>query len=373
MKRALGILFVAASLQIAPGANDEVWSIAQAGDFHAPAFSVTATASNLVPFILAHTNDGVFNFRGFISAGDCFQQDTTVHTPEEDGWPIASMTNDLNRLRTNGLFVLTCNGNHDCDYTNYVGNTNGYIEGQTCWANRASDTNRLWNSIFPIAFFSNQTTFVTTKDAGDSRNVVMAYTNGSIKLLLVTFSTLPLSCNPAVDYQPQTEWITNLARLYPEHNVIALAHFFLNGFLDLRYTDGPNAQFYPLGVTEQNIGPGAEPFLHGFLQTSNLLFCVGGHDRYLRKEHRFLRASDGHLIDVVGWNTQSNTNNVGFINIFTFRPRLGRVDISTYDIINNRALTNNDVSLLNNPGNGQPHNWTVPLAVPRQLTTFLIR
>lgn len=366
MKRAFYILFVA--IQSAIAASDDVWSIAQAGDFHAPAFSVTATASNLVPFLLAHTNDGVFNFRGFISAGDCYQQDTTAHTPPEDGWPIASMTNDMYRLRDAGLFVQTCNGNHDCDYTNYVGNTNGYAGVGTCWANPAVITNMLWNKVFPNAFFTNQPTFVTNKDAGDSRNVVMAYTNGSVKLLLVTFSTLPLSCNPEVDYQAQTQWITNLASLYPDHNVIALAHFFLNGFLKLGYTDGPNESLSPDVV--QNIGPGLEPFLHGFLDTPNLLFCVGGHDRYLRKEHRPLFGPNGNVIDVVAWNTQSNTNNVGFINIFTFRPRLGRVDISTYDIINNRALTNNDVSLLNNPGRGQPHNWSVPLAVPRQIRMF---
>jgi hypothetical protein len=336
----------------APGAGtpaDEVWSIAQVGDIHAPAFTHASIASNLVPFILAHTNDGTFNIKCFISTGDIYEQDYTVTNSLGLGWPMDSMLSDFERMRSNGIMVVLANGNHDCDYTNWPG-------APSCWALRYNGTNLTWNSVFPLSFFSNQRGFIDTKEPGDSRNLIMSYTNG-VKLLFLSYNSLANSCDPTNDYFPQTQWMTNVAAQYPDHNVMVLAHFFLNGrTMKPAFVDGPG-----LG----NIGPGEEPFLHGFLDLPNLLFCVGGHDRFLRKGHCLLTAKDGHSIDVIGFNTQSAAPRVSqYINLFTFRPKLGTVTISTYDYIENRFLTNNDAALLNNAGQGQEHNWQVPIAIP---------
>ncbi len=350
------------------GANsNDAWSIGQIGDVHAPAFSLMAVGTNWAPFVLAHTNDGVFNFVGVVFTGDVYQQDDQATA---GGYTRQALSNDINMLTSHGLFVVLANGNHDCGYFEYSGNTNGLTSVATCWANRAMDTNTAWNKVFPLSFYTNQVGFVSNRVAGESESIAFTYTNAGTKILMVTYKTLATNCDPAVDYAAQTDWIVGLGNIYRDHKVMVFAHFFLNGYRELRYTDGPNvsslAHVFP---DEQDIGPGRQPLDGGILGLTNLLLLSGGHDRTGRKDHQTVKADDGHLVDIILWNTQGHTNNCGLMNVYTFRPRRGYVELNTYDIPNQRFLTNGDAALINSLAQTCPPNWKVPFpGVTRALT-----
>ncbi len=366
--RRLALVFSLALSPALGASTNDAWSIAQVGDVHAPAFSQMATSTNWAPFVLAHTNDGVFNFVGVILAGDIFQQDDQSAA---GAYTRQALTNDINLLKSNGLFVVLANGNHDCDYFHYSGNTNGLTSVASCWANRAMDTNVAWNKIFPLTFYTNQVGFVSNRVSGESECIAFTYTNGVEKLLIATYKTLATNCNPAVDYAAQTDWIVGMANnIYSDHKVMVLAHFFLNGYGEMRYTDGPNvsagSHVFP---DEQSIGPGRQPLDGGILGIPKLLLMIGGHDRTGRKDHQMVKADDGHLVDIVLWNTQGHTNNCGLMNVYTFKPRRGYVELNTYDVINQRFMTNGDAALINSLGLACPHNWKVPFpGVTRALT-----
>lgn len=329
-------------------------SIADVQDFHAPLFITDASVTNLVPFILSKTNDGVFNFKMFISAGDVFEQDTNL--VQGGMWPIASMQAAMTQLKTNGVMTVLVNGNHDCDSTN---------SGCSYCNVIVNDTNLLWNNVFPITFFNTQPGYVTNRAAGDSHNPVMAWTNAdnTVRLLFIGYKTLDNCTDPQTAYLAQTQWATNQARLRPDHNVIVVGHFFLNSYRELGYTDGPN-RF--LGVVNQNIGPGLEPFLHGWLNVPNLLAFIGGHDRRGRKMHRWVQADDGHLVDVVLFNTQGTTNNGGWVNVMTIDSMAQTMRFRTWDIPAARFLNNNDPSLPGAIGDYQDHDWTTDLIGTRR-------
>jgi hypothetical protein len=340
-------LFLFLVVAVRAPASDSFFSIAQVGDIHAPAFVKSNIAAALAPFIIANTNDGVFNFRGIISAGDVYEQDTNVvYSPPEQGWPVSSMQNAFGLIKSNGLLVVLANGNHDCDA----------IEAACSYCNGLpSNDSMLWSNIFPRTFFSEQVGFIDTRSITSSHNLVMSYTNGPRKLLFLTYKTLEGDCNPIVDYTDQTQWIIDRAAAYPDHNVFVLAHFFINNERQISYQDSP-------GLTR--LGPGRAPFDQGILGVKNLLFCVAGHDRRLRKRNITMYGGAGQPVDVLAFNTQGHTNNAGVINIFTFYENSAYVRLRTYDITASRFMTNNDVSMLNNLSEGDTHNYILPLAVP---------
>lgn len=347
------------------GAADDLFSIVQVGDIHSPA-SDRSVSTNLIPWILQHTNDGVFNIKIFVSTGDIYEQDETLNVTTTS-WLPSEETVAFSNLTQNGVMVVLCNGGHDMDYTNGQDTCFGSIEG----------TN-YWNSLFPLSFFSNQVGYVSSLNSNDSRNIMMTYTNGVTKLAFLTYRSLA-TCTPESSYAAQTLWITNRAQTYFDHNVIVLAHYFV-GFglgvdmINVGQSSDPFIGYFD-GTGYRNIGPALEPFADGFLACSNILMTLSGHTRSLYKGHVYKRAVDGHLIDVTEFNTQSvGGSSTKYVNVITFKPKFGRVYFRTYNWVTGRFLDNNDSELLRNytPQNtpvGYKHNWSTPLAYPHMKST----
>jgi hypothetical protein len=351
------------------------FSFAQAGDFHAGSACWKTNFQTLVKFILAHTNDGILNIKGLISTGDLYEQNTNVYNPGSFGYSAdrltyVDLTNGLHQLRTNGVCVWLCGGNHDCD-----------SDGLQDWCT-TFHAPLAWNNVFPVSFFSNQVGFLGTRVAGDSRNVIMSYTNGSVKILFVNYTShFTNSLNffpeitPAAAILDQTQWITNVAAQYRDHNVIVAAHYALAFSLGAQIESRSAPYFaYDDGTGYQRIGPGPAPFSQGFRDVPNLLFYLSGHTRSLYKGHITVQASDGHFIDVQCVNTQKSQRNSLLVNILTFKKSRGIVQVSSYDAVTRLEVTNNSIawtqSIFGGGTQAYQHNWTIPLAVPRQKKLF---
>lgn len=361
------------------------FSIAVQGDYHAGTANSWQTNFQIgIDWILAHTNDGDLNIKGLIHHGDSFEQDTGSYIAGR--MTVAELTNGFWQLITNGLFVFGPNGNHDCD-----------ADALTDWCTTFNGFS--FTNVFPVPFYSNQQAmvpglgYVTNRFINDSRQIMMTYTNGSIKLALLTFNShftnsfnfFP-EISPFQSLLPQTMWITNLAGQYLDHNIYVAAHYTLAQSLGgINPTLGnvpwnPHPYFsYNDGIGYFWIGPGPAPLLQGFRDMPNLLIYGGGHTRSLYKGHVPVQATDGHMIDVQCFNTQFAARNGIYVGVITFKPDLGIIVMNTYNAATGRCLTNNDAELsqpissnFGNPGGSQyyMHNWTNTLAVPRQKNIF---
>jgi len=366
------------------GATDNIWSIVHFSDCHAGLTSHGTHRTNAETFmswIYARTNDGVWNIRGLISTGDVYQQQTSYDVGgifyTDYKWQWTELTNAFNQLRTNGLFVWLCDGNHDADNFNdrYWDNSIGYS------GLNGSDVAKAWTNAFPLGFFTNQLGFVSNYFAGtstpnESKMCAMSYTNGDIKLLWIPISCAFTQNVGGVKYSirdgtaPMMQWATNLANSRPDHNVILGAHFLLSwtpeiGQPHFRDDYGEGSQIY------QYLAHGKAPFEVGGLQITNTLMWLSGHTRSLYSGHVTLRDVSGHPFDVQCFNAQNMLGHASgywngrYARILTFNARTKTVWMRTWDVLLDVEVT----SLTREIGSqtfSYPTQWKIPLSIPRQ-------
>ena len=336
-----------------PGTNatSPVFTLVEWPDVHPDFSTYQIYATNAVPWFLAHTNDGVLNCRIACFHGDNYESQKAWVATNDTNTVFAQpyhgfmFTNDVRKLRDAGILTYLADGNHDAD------NTNGIVG----WC---TTTTNLWNSVFPPEFFNTQSFYVTSRFAGDNKQMVMVYTNGNLKLLLISYHSEPDTNAPPLTYLPQSLWISNQIAAYPDHNAIILTHYMLSTNLVPEYSDG--------SPTYHNIGPGPVPFIHGLQNLSNLCLFLTGHNVALQKGSFLTNGPDGHPIRVCEFNTQAGPRNTDFLNLFTFDPAQGTVLNRTYCISLDRYLTNYETSsgFTNTTfRNGYPHTWTMPLPI----------
>lgn len=356
-------LFRAIGLSLMLGTSQcwaEVFSIAQVGDIHAGLYTADIYGTNWVPWVLAHTNDGVLNVRIVVSTGDCYEQSTAFTNQGATRYSAAMLTNDVRLLRDSGLLTFFTDGNHDADNTNNL---------DMAWASWPVVSGQEWNTVFPPPFFTNQNYYVTSRFAGDTKNMAMVYTNGNIKLLFVSYHSDPTTNTPNATYQPQTTWVSNIVAQYPDHNAIICAHYFLSTNSTPAYADGTGYE---------NIGPGAAPFEQAITNLPNLMLFMSGHNRRLFKGSYLTTGKDGHPIRATVFNTQNHSElrTTDFVNLFTFDTVASTVQNRTYIISEARYMTDYERgSRMTNTTfpNGFQHTWTMPIPRRPPVTLFLRR
>jgi hypothetical protein len=367
-------------------AKAERFSIVQMGDLHTAAHTYSNLFVASMDWLLANTNDGTWNVKGVVSVGDVYQSWTTQepHT--------TNLTNQFQRLITNGLFVITAPGNHDADGT--------WASDQ--WSYAAS-SGYFWSNIFPVTWYQQQTNYVSglgyigTKDADDARQVAMTYTNG-IKLLFVSYSATfsnivdtgggtayPTPEQTRAQFLPMTQYVTNTLGQYLDHNGIVLAHFMLGfdrGTYQVRRPQILFDNYDGTGNAYVNIGPGSIAFEQGVGALPNVMMFLSGHTRTLPKGHIVIKADDGHSVDVSCFNLQASAgpaikyNQANTLNIITFDTLKRSAEFNTFYVTDGTTLTNwhHDFYLASvQPTNWYMHKWTVPFAVPRQTRVFRLQ
>lgn len=346
----------------------EVFTIAQYGDIHADfGRTLQRYATNTIPWILSKTNDGDLNIRIVVSAGDCYESGgdflTTNQNVVDELYHGYEMTNDVYRLITNGLLTFIADGNHDNDNTN----------GLAGWSFHEQSTN-LWNSVFPYSWFVQQPGWVTSRFAGDSKQMVMKYTNGNIKLLFISYHSDPETNNILATYQPQTTWVSNTIASYPDHNAIIVAHSMLGTNITPDTTTGDT--FY------WNTGPTIAPFAQGITALPNLAMFLSGHNRQLFKGTYRTNGTDGHSIFVNCFNTQTGVaigidrkRSMDFVNLFTFDTVKQTVRCRTWCISEARYLVNYETAAgfySTALPQGFEHTWEMALPI-RPVTYPVLR
>ena len=355
------------SLLVCP-VRAEVFTLVQFGDVHSDFGFVTQQqyATNVVPWILQHTNDGTLNIRGAILAGDCFES-TKNPLPTNDSpagiYHTYQLTNNLNTLATNGLLTFVAPGNHDCDHTNA---TDDYCIGPA--------TN-FFNTIFPPPLFTNQAYYVTSCVAGDNKMMVMKRTIGNIKLLIVSGTPIPGTNGPSdylARYANSTAWISNQIASNPDYNAIVVDHYMLNTngvpSVDIGVTSGYTYSY-----------PGDARLLQGLLNLPNLFLFVSGHNRAYMKGCWRTNGVDGHRVYVTTFNTQAqgSSRNMDYVNLFTFDTARSTMRNRTYCISTGLYLSDYDVandqfgSLISQP-QGFEHN-PPELPLPARPPVYLMR
>lgn len=345
------------------------WSIAQFGDVHASFGS--GTASNdwqmFLNFVTTHTNDGVFNIKGVLSAGDLYEQNTNpLNQPVNLLCSATNLFYGLTNLVNAGVWVFLCNGNHDADDTNFFNRS----QGSSFCAPNAD-----WNSWLPPGFFSQQTSiggvgYFGTKIAGDSRCLAMSYTNSGISILMVscpwaTNNFSPTDINFA--YSNNLAWVTNMFGTNAGMTGIFVTHFLLNYQGNLAYWDTG----LPLYT---NIGAGQAILVDGLLNVSNIIMCLSGHTRTCLKTHSQLRNIGGNICDLSEFDTQSFTNYTQIFNLITFDSTLRKVFVRTYNIAYGRFMTNGEQSYIIGTAFGNfIHNWEFSLPVNGKQPIYAIR
>lgn len=336
-----------------------VFSIAQFGDLHVtggPLFSSLTADQN---FVLSNTNDGTYNFVGVISPGDLYDQD---NSGEGVNTTLAQMTNWFITFQNAGLFTILSPGNHDADNTNNWGNG----------AAVCTDTNLLWNNIWGTNFFKNSPGFIGTRNSGDSRNLIMSYTNGLEKFLFLTCRwATNMGRFPYEGYIDQTVWVSNEASLYPDHNVVVLYHFGINVW-NIPDTNDLSISIY------NGIGMGSIPITNGWNNIENLMLCICGHGVNNYSGHYTILGSSGNTIDISAFNMQniSQNDSAAFFRIWTFDTQKRSVTCNTVQESSLTFLTNLDTRLSRTASSdhiGQNvfyHNWTVPFATPLRVNAF---
>ena len=354
-------------------AQADIFGVAHYGDNHA-SFAGAARNyywTNCVPWILSHTNDGVFNIAGVVWTGDCFEDNVSITNNYDPSalatnGPIGSggsamatiqLTNDARILAQSGLMFHVTDGNHDAN------NTNGTVG----WCHGTPTT--LWNDAFVPALWTNQSYFVTNKDAGVYNNMVMKFQRAGLKLKFISYHTEAESyAYPPITYSNQTAWVIQQMRADPDYNCIITAHYFLGQSSNSFYDICPSYKDHNPGYAAYQIGPGNAPIELGILREPNLLGFMSGHNTRLLKGIYTTNAADGHQVFFVQMNQQSQPSRQtsDCIDLLTFDTVNSTVTVRTY-IISTRTWLN-DYDVNNNfvntdwPG-GFRHNLTVPLPI----------
>lgn len=339
----------------------ETFSVVQYGDVHA-AFgrSRNYRATALYPWLFAHTNDGVLNIKGVVMAGDRYEDAqssvTNFYNPGDTNGTYSTfqLTNDERTIVSSGLMFFASDGNHDGNNTNNV----------VGWCR--TNVTLPWNVITPPSLFTNQTYFVTNKDAGVYNNLVMKMSYGGIKLKFLSYHSDPdTNSNQAVIYAPQTTWIRQQMRADPDYNCFVVAHYFLGKDTNDVTPTNIVPSYYDHNPVYANIGPGNAPIENGILAEPNLAGFISGHNLRLLKGFYATNGVDGHPVGFVQFNTQSSSDyNLDWVNVFTFDTLANTVTVGTYSISQAAWLRDYDTnyaSVYFPNGNQHTATWRLPM------------
>lgn len=349
--------------------------IAEWGDIHTYHIA-SGYASNHNAAVEWCTNNGVNIVRWL---GDCYDQGTnylgSAGSLQLDQWTVTDLTNAAQLMIDAGIMVFPTDGNHDADDSTSTNSSGGEYAG--AWP---LDSGLEWTNVFPLSFYSSQAGYVTGYNSGDVQQVAMAYTNDGVKLLLVNLdSSVSGGTNGAADVLPQTQWVTNLGGLYPDHNVLCHWHF------GVGTRSVPGADHWPR-LTKHDISGGpVQYFYHGVADwpwelglksMDNLLEVSSGHTRALPSGHVGVRADDGHSVDVRCFNMQQadsfnghdpNGSLVAVTDIDTKKRWVSRYIVNIHD---NTTIAVGDTNLsvstlyLSQPGHTFVTQWDFPLITP---------
>ena len=312
----------------------EPFTIIQIGDMHggsSPIVSGVAGVSftNSINWIV--NNREAMNIKMLISAGDCYEQrqNGILSQVARETIPIV-----LKEIQDTGISVFVCPGNHDAD----------------------DDTATiLWNTQFPTNWFTNDPSFYTTRTNDDSRDLVFRQTNSGMKFLIIgyrwhgTQEGLSSEAEVWTNYYDPTQWIKDEAALLPDHQVIVVAHYFVNEDGELATED--DAGGYPF------VGPGLAGWEQGLNEIPNMLMGVCGHTRTTAATVKFYHSEDTHRVPFLKFNTQSAFNlgfgtNGGSFKVYTFIPDERQIHAQTYSTDFGRYLTNGEW--------GATHDFYIP-------------
>ncbi len=315
--------------------NNLDWSFIQMEDLHAGQDLVATTFTNAISTIIS--NRVAWNVKLFVSAGDLYENDASPNHyffTNAVGQALcgASMTNQLWRLRNVGISVMAVEGNHEELYP------------------QASPYP--WNGIFGTNFYANEPMYFTNRIVNDTRDFAMKMTNGTSKYLFIglgwtnnpdTNSAYGLTFANTNDmiaaYSNSCVWAKNIATSLPDHQVIAVCHYFVDTAGNPSTKDNPLDPDDPSLPTHSYINEGPGIVLWNQLKTLSSPFLVlSGHVRRDHMTVSTLTANDGHTVQSVKFNTQNgsevisgtNLNNGGTFVLYTVQPALHRVVARVY-------------------------------------------
>jgi hypothetical protein len=379
MRLLLLLLFV-----IAPNLWAARFSIAQHGDLHiGTAGAVKADLDGAISFILANTNDGDYNFVGYISTGDCYEQSTNSmynsYGPPSY-WNIEEMTNAMQSMVDAGLFVWLCDGNHDADVpvSDGVGISVPEIFAG-CWTMTPGYE---WTNIFPHGFFSQQVGWQSSNVFGYNGSGVqyaMTYTNpaSGIKLLWCNYDSSVTGgvsvAETALEIQHQTEWIKARSEEFSDHFLIVGAHFFVafkgssKTYFNKPVSWSPKLSAHDYsGVADypnHGINRACWEPNNALQDVDQLALCVAGHVRSMLTGHVGVIATNGHVIDVSCMNMQSPMSLTGknIIKVITFDSVQRVIYFRTVDTELGTVVEDGDLNYTTalTTSIGFIHNWTV--------------
>lgn len=320
-----------AAIWLIPGmALAAVFSIVQVGDIHSSfGSSHNQYATNYVSWVLAHTNDGVFNNAINVWAGDNYEDNrdlTNGYDPSGSVYAAVQMTNDCRILSGSGIMNFITDGNHDANNTN-----NTY--GGTFYTHPAPLIP--WNTVFPPLFWTNQSYFHSNAVDGAYNQMAMRFQRGNIKLMLLSYHT-DASTNCVVDgvYTNQSNWIRGVMRANPDYNCIICGHFFLGQSTTSYFDAVPSYQDHNQQYSNWVCGPGKAPVDAGLQNEPNCLGFISGHDLPLMKGIYLMTNIVGNIVFFVQFNQQqsSTSQDMDWVNVLTFDTAQSIVSCGTYTI-----------------------------------------
>jgi len=340
------------------GNNDKDWSFIQIGDLHAGIRLAGPSWTNTINSILA--SNQAWNLKLVVSPGDCYEEDTNEFKWIDSGTGIggSTMTNAIWRVKAAGISWLNVPGNHDSDLD---------------LAGTSTETNIIyWNNVFGTNFYASDPYWFSNRVAGDTRDLAFKFTNGSTKMLFIGLrwmnpsgseTTYQTTNDVFIAYATNCAWASNLARAYPDHLVVPVMHYFMD-------TNGnPNTKDIPTDPNDQNLphlsyvneGPGLVCW-NALKSAPNLMMILSGHVRARPMVRSSLQCDDGHMVDSIMFNTQTNptegTNQIvngGCFVLYTVSPSKHYVRGRVFEADWGRFMTNGEFS-----SHGFVNDWTFP-------------
>ena len=340
------------------GNNDKDWSFIQIGDLHAGIRLAGPSWTNTINSILV--SNQAWNLKLVVSPGDCYEEDTNEFKWIDSGTGIggSTMTNAIWRVKAAGISWLNVPGNHDSDVD---------------LADPSTETNIIyWNNVFGTNFYASDPYWFSNRVAGDTRDLAFKFTNGSTKMLFIGLrwmnpsgseTTYQTTNDVFIAYATNCAWASNLARAYPDHLVVPVMHYFMD-------TNGnPNTKDIPTDPNDQNLphlsyvneGPGLVCW-NALKSAPNLMMILSGHVRARPMVRSSLQCDDGHMVDSIMFNTQTNptegTNQIvngGCFVLYTVSPSKHYVRGRVFEADWGRFMTNGEFS-----SHGFVNDWTFP-------------
>lgn len=332
--------------------DDKAWSFIQIGDLHAGTRLNGSSWTNTLNTILASNKD--WNLKLVVSPGDCYEEDTN-----QCNWNFPSvgigggvMTSGVWRVKSAGISWMNVPGNHDSDidFTDPVTKTNIIY----------------WNQVFGTNFYASDPYWFSNRVVGDTRDMAFKFTVGSTKMMFIGLRWLNASDSQGTfdntndvftAYSTNCAWASNLALAYPDYHIIPVMHYFMD-------TNGvPSTQDIPSGPPGYvNEGPGVVCW-DAMRSAPNLMMVLSGHVRARTMVRSTLQCDDGHKVNSIMFNTQTDPIEGGrqildggcFV-LYTVYPEQNYVRGRVFEADWGRFMTNGEFS-----NNGFVVDWTFPL------------